>query len=520
MKQSRNIPAVFGLPDEILEEIVAELDQHEDLISFALASRLCAALVIPHHTEYRILRVRHTLPNMWAHLARRADLARNVRQVHICEHHNRLSPDHYPNTLIDKTIDNGLKNAEESVRIRNICQALSHMHRLQVFTWSWKDVLEQRPTSHPYHENAVLTVVSRLPALEKLSLSGKFALHALGSHLDARSITYPVWKVANLTSLSLHGESWAKLANSKHLCHLLAKSPNLEYLHLPLEFNHLADCRFPKLKKLKLTLQAGALSVGIDNSRALFLQNHPTIEELNWFPMDMPHLGQDCLPNLRILCTNREFIASFNDPKSVPSSTGLLTPPATPVTAAPAPVPVQPNTTAPQTPRPVESLDVISLDAETLLELQCVDKKTLRKLKLHSFGSMSTLHELAAHFCNIEWLSLPSSCLPIDAVHPIALTKDDWLDLLPRFPNLRVFRGDGLWRAVNGEKQKLHEMIMEIARTCPHLRELDHCDLYDKYYAYKRITFKREGEEGENVSYSVTKPLPRHAFDVTDGTFD
>ena len=191
MKQSRNLPAVFDLPDEILEEIVAELDQHKDLISFALASRLCSTLVIPHHTEYRILRVRHPLPNMWAHLARRADLARNVRQVHICERDNHLSPDHYPTTLIDKNIDYALRNAEESVRIRHICQALSHMHRLQVFTWSCMDSL-QRPTSHPNHENAVLTAVGRLPALQKLNLTGRFALHALSSQVDTSSMTYPV----------------------------------------------------------------------------------------------------------------------------------------------------------------------------------------------------------------------------------------------------------------------------------------------------------------------------------------
>lgn len=203
MKQSRNLPAVFGLPDEILEEIVAELDQHKDLISFALASRLCAALVIPHHTEYRILRVRHPLPNMWAHLARRADLARNVREVHICERHNYLSPDHYPNTLIDMNIDSAFTNAEESVRIRNICEALSHMRRLQVFTWSWMDVLgQQRPTSHPNHENAVTTTLSKLPALEKLNLSGKFALHALSSQMDTSSMTYPVSPQPRFVTLS------------------------------------------------------------------------------------------------------------------------------------------------------------------------------------------------------------------------------------------------------------------------------------------------------------------------------
>lgn len=75
-----------------------------------------------------------------------------------------------------------------------------------------------------------------------------------------------------------------------------------------------------------------------------------------------------------------------------------------------------------------------------------------------------------------------------------------------------MFRGDGLWKATNGEKQELHEMLKEITLTCPRLRELDHCDYYDRHKAYKRIVFKREGEEGENVSYAVTKPPPWYAF--------
>ena len=81
-------------------------------------------------------------------------------------------------------------------------------------------------------------------------------------------------------------------------------------------------------------------------------------------------------------------------------------------------------------------------------------------------------------------------------------------------------------------------MLMEIMPTCPRLRELDHCDFYEKHEAYKRINLKREGEEGEKFfSYTVTKPLPRcaffivvhhtfsnsrcrDAFDIVDGTFD
>jgi len=193
LKQRNQLPPICQLPDEIIEEIVAELDQHKDLLAFALTSRICAALVIPHHTQYRILRMRSTVPDVWAHLARRADLARNVREVHISEPCNHWALDHYPTTLLDPQLDRDFSNAEESVRIRNIYLALSHMHRLHTFTWSWKGVRgDQRPTSNPSHENSVLTAVIRHPSLEHFSLNGRFAMHALSSYIDTHSLMYPV----------------------------------------------------------------------------------------------------------------------------------------------------------------------------------------------------------------------------------------------------------------------------------------------------------------------------------------
>lgn len=193
LKQSTSLAGIFTLPEEILEEIVSRLDQHKDLVALALTSRFCANLVIPRHTQYRILRLRHTFPEIWAHLARRSDLARNVRELYICERDNYGMPDRYPTTLIDNTLNTSWGYAEESARIRNICTALRSMNNLRVFSWSWADVpLFDRPTSHPQHENAVLSVVSRLPALEGLYLNGKFALHALNAIQDPKSLSYPV----------------------------------------------------------------------------------------------------------------------------------------------------------------------------------------------------------------------------------------------------------------------------------------------------------------------------------------
>ncbi|KAJ3507675.1 hypothetical protein NLJ89_g6176 [Agrocybe chaxingu] len=536
LKHGIQLSAFLALPDEILDEIVSELDQHRDLVSFALTSKACAATVIPHHTQYRILRVRHTLPDMWAHLARRSDLARNVREVHICERHNYGMPDHYPTTLIDKALDGNLENAEESVRIRNLCLALGHMQDLRVFSWSWRDITGfQRPTSHPAHENAVLTAVARLPRLETLSLNGRFAMHAMHSALDPKSLQYPVWRVANLQSLTLSGDTWSKIGNAKHLVHLLSQSPNLEYLEVPMEFVHLADCTLPKLKKLKLLMQAGA-SMAIDHSRARFLQNHPSIEELNWSPIGNPCIPPDTLPNLKSLVSNRQFIVALNDPgfgstTSPNPSLSLLTPPSTPISlssppSAPMPTPSDPDLASlpplpPTITRPIESLDVAGLDAQMLLGLKCIDRSCLRKLKLHTFGDISTLHELAETFPNIEWLWLPPLHLPSDASYPVSLSREQWLEILPRFTNLQVFRGPGLWSSIKNDKQTMHELLMDLIAFCPNLREVDHCDFYEKFGAFKRVQITRlEGEDGhQHVTYAVAKPNPRYPLDVMDGAF-
>ncbi|KDR67690.1 hypothetical protein GALMADRAFT_1072918 [Galerina marginata CBS 339.88] len=519
LKQSTKMPLLLRLPDEILEEIVSELDQHSDLVAFALSSRICAALVIPHHTQYRILRVRRPSPDMWAHLARRADLARNIREVHICERTNLWAADHYPTTLIDNRLDRTIESSEESVRIRNICQALGHMRRLRVFTWSWKDVQgQQRPTSHPTHENAILTAVYQRPMLEHVSLSGKFAMHALHSHIDPHSSMYPVWKLANLRSLSLAGDTWAKIGNSKHICNLLAKSPNLEYLEVPLEFHHLADCRLPKLKHLKLVLQAGSASMGIDRSRSLFLQNHPSIEVLDWSPVGMPCIPPDILPNLKSLRSNRQFIMALNDPDYGASVLNLMTPPSTPV-AATIPVPDEPVPAPPMIQRKIENLDVLSMDAQTLLDLKCIEKESLRRLKLHTFGDISTLHEIAKSFPNIEWLSLPAIHLPTDAPHPVRVSKEQWLDILPRFSKLQVFRGPGLWSSVKNDRQAMHETIMDLVQACPRLRVLDRVDKYDELDSLKQIVITREGDQVEHINYGTSRKPDRNPFDVMDGLF-
>jgi hypothetical protein len=184
-------PGFLRLPQELLDEIISDLE-HRDIVSLALVSRASSALVIPRHTEYRVLRTRHLLPAMWAHLARRADLTRNIREVHICERLNKTASDRVPKTLIDRCVDEKITHVVEERRIRNICIALGHMRRLHTFTWSWEVDPPAIPTIETAHENAILEVLSRKKTLRHIGLSGMFGSHAPGLAYDPESSLYPV----------------------------------------------------------------------------------------------------------------------------------------------------------------------------------------------------------------------------------------------------------------------------------------------------------------------------------------
>jgi len=67
----------------------------------------------------------------------------------------------------------------------------------------------------------------------------------------------------------------------------------------------------------------------------------------------------------------------------------------------------------------------------------------------------------------------------------------------------------------------MHEVIAQLVRLCPKLRQLDHFELYHKRREYKRIRIVREQEEFdedgkggvvEKVRYEVRKPPQRYVF--------
>lgn len=182
----RTIPSILRLPQEILDTILEEIDLHVDLVNLALCSQACAGLVIPRHSEYRLIRIRGCAPAVWAHLARRADLTRSIREVHITETHDYSAPDHVPSTLLE---GGPPPSDAENMRIINMCIALKHMQHLKVFSWS---SVKQLPTMSWNHELAVMMILKQKTEIEDLCLRGMFASRAPRVSLDRTSFRYPV----------------------------------------------------------------------------------------------------------------------------------------------------------------------------------------------------------------------------------------------------------------------------------------------------------------------------------------
>ncbi|KAJ2917110.1 hypothetical protein MD484_g3299, partial [Candolleomyces efflorescens] len=672
------------LPHELLFEIISLLSSTTDLLSLALTCSSLYSHVAPYHTEYRVLRVRTLNPTLFAHLARRTDLTRNIREVHISEKHNYTRGDRMPRSLVDLKVDgdsrlngSGISGIDgERIQALNVCKALRCMTRLESFTWEWNGVYttEQthghygsarkrvvvRPMSEPRFEDAILAEVARKPTVKEFGVSGPFGMHVNGPSADNK-FEYPVWHISNLTSLNLTGDTFLRTGNILPLCIMLSRSPNLECLTIPLEFKHLSILLLPNLKRVNLPLLSGS-STDVDESARVFVENHPGIEELSWYPIGTPRLGRGVLPRLRKLRGNmgimralaesddREevqlaqpaIVPAVSSQSSQPSTSGLLTVgprkknkrlsvipeaeeaeaegaegddgdedddgEATPPASTPLPLPEEdehelpsPSSSSsaqyapysseassqlaspmitisapPSTPtslqlsssassrllRPLESLNIHCLSASALLSLgpKFMDRSALRELIIPTFGSTDELREVARVFKDVRLVHIPGVYLPPEdqSPHPLSPSVDEIVEILPMFEQLEVVRGNALWRAAkqavsNGEdgvdvdgnevKNKVHEVLRVLARVCPGLKEVDHCDWYERRGGFKRVVVQRtlvrqkmvsasdsvsvhmedgeqDVEEVELVSYSVRKPVAREYFDIFDGAFN
>jgi hypothetical protein len=203
---------IDSLPPELLDLILSLLCSPTDLLSFGLTCSKFKDAVIPRHSEYRILRIRQPeiCARVFAHLARREDLTRNIRELHLYEGEagRSTAEERWPKTLCPElrhpymprrqavpspshsawgeqgpswaapTPATFSSYGQSDQRVRDLIRALGYMNKLRVFTWS--NDSEPRhgsvwPSELSGYERPILRTLAKRPALRHVQLLGIFS---------------------------------------------------------------------------------------------------------------------------------------------------------------------------------------------------------------------------------------------------------------------------------------------------------------------------------------------------------
>ncbi|TFK62590.1 hypothetical protein BDN72DRAFT_964444 [Pluteus cervinus] len=486
------------LPAEVIDNILAEVDLHSDLIQLACCSRLFNHLVIPRHTEYRVIQlgVDEKYQHLFAHLSRRPDLASLVREIHLVpvafeEDAARL---HLPKSYI--------KDGKEATRILeeknfDIIGALRFMTRLQGVRWVWSSIGQGETRAHLQSRVMVRPILETLRDVGFLQPRSYYKSHPFlaGQPVD----DYGLWKVA---SLSLIGDMWSykpkpdPAIDEIFLCCWLQNLSNLEFLilegHILLE--HIQTLSFVNLRSLGLFTQL--LDPADIKQITTFLQRHPTITALTWGSIGKLQVPYYFLPNLTQLVCKPELLAALvktyvkNEARNPP------------------PRPIECLVLLPRT--APEGTKILRGVLASICDKSFIDRRSLRRLSVHRIDFTSDLGKIARAFPMIRELKIPQD------------ENITCADLKP-FRNLEVLHDRAMWyeykghiaqsRRLQRKPEQLLEatIIQDLAEYCPKLRQVDHPTDDDL-----KIIITR-GSEGQ-VSYRSVDRSPKAAFDLIPRT--
>ena len=178
---------ILDLPRELIDDILAFIDGHGDLVNLACTSKLFKSLIVPWHTEYRVLRVNKfafgaTAGEVLNHLKTRSDLTRNIRVVHLppysgpppnLEYHNRF-PRHFLRPTHLPRLKGPVPLSPE--QLQAFSDVISTLEGIRTFIWSSNGLLagEEAPSA-----SDVLEQLANKPYLTHLEFFGTEALRGL-----------------------------------------------------------------------------------------------------------------------------------------------------------------------------------------------------------------------------------------------------------------------------------------------------------------------------------------------------
>ena len=179
----------MSLPTELREEIAFHVDSHKDLIALALVCSAWKEIIIPDQSQYRVIRIREDMYDMWDLLARRPRLARAVKVLHLYDLYGVTPQSMYPKPVDNAREDDKQKPGSlEKMKVSNMCQALRHMTALREFAWNihWGEYHPLPPSSL----KAIFFALTQCKSLAHLVLLGS-GDSADMDHVDW--VDFPVW---------------------------------------------------------------------------------------------------------------------------------------------------------------------------------------------------------------------------------------------------------------------------------------------------------------------------------------
>lgn len=153
--------SMLVFPFDITEAILSSIGSSATLLSLALTCTFWANHIIPRHIQYRTLwlgRPDERTFDVWAHLAIRKDLAKNIRNVRLI--HSSPEDWRYPTSLVTPASDDFSSEREA------ILKALGNMDSLQRFSWQSSDFGES-----PLSDRDLASVLSQSRTLDCLKVT-------------------------------------------------------------------------------------------------------------------------------------------------------------------------------------------------------------------------------------------------------------------------------------------------------------------------------------------------------------
>ncbi|TFK60348.1 hypothetical protein BDN72DRAFT_905043 [Pluteus cervinus] len=443
-----------ALPFEVLSEVLSHIDLHIDLVNLACVSRSLCAIIIPFHTEYRVIQTASSVPTspVWRHLSARKDLAKNVRKIYF-----GYGTQRFPTTLtsnlahsqseITSRADCALEHA------RTVASALRNMYNLTSFHWE-----PHTQVVNLEYRNLILVALSQNPSLKELILPGAYSYQDNGA--TSTTDEELIWNLPDLTTLQFANLQSALNNTTRSLMFpWYSSSLTIQSLHVdePTLAQYHSTLELPSLELLVIEYckldPLGPTGPRITLDICQFLQNHPSIQDLLWAPRNsvaFPSDGrQDLLPNLKTLRTSGEFVYMLENAHASRIQ----------------------NSRGPKTLQ-LEAIHA-GLSVEELLKLTFIDKTTLQGFKVTTFEDKSSLILMAKAFPSMEWLLLPYEWnRPITWELGGPFAWDDYIQTVSQFPNLTRLDGSSPYALLNWDPIKIQRGILDLARLCPKLNEM------------------------------------------------